>query len=301
MLYVFAAVISGAMISLQSTCNGAVYPFLGVLGVGFLSNLVNGVCAMLYKLAAARKLPSFRGLPFYYTFGGIFAVIVLGCNGLIVTRLGTAVTVCLSVSGQLFMSAICDHFGILGTEKRPFRLRRLPAFLCILAGVFTINSTGAGTFGDNVASGTLLPLLFFAIIIGCLTIFARLFNLKASQKIGRIDGTMANSFVGAGTALAVWLFAVRGKIPFGGFVQAPVPAFLTGFLGFIAGLINVTVYAKMNVFHTTILLLIGQIAAGILADMVLLGSLSAQKLAGIAVICAGIFLDKFLLSPDRPA
>ncbi len=292
MFYIILAILSGAMISMQSSYNGMLYPFLGILGVGFISNMLNGLCAMLYQLVTERKLPHFKGLPVYYSFGGLCAVVVLGCNGLLASKLGTAVTVCLSVSGQLFMSAVCDHFGIMGTERIRFKPIRIPGFLCILAGVFVINFVGAEAFGDTVSPGMLLPLLLFAILIGCITVFARLFNFKASEKIGRIDGTMANSFMGAAAALVLWLILSKGTLPFSGFADAPLLAYLTGPLGFVAAVLNVTVYSKMKIFHATIFLLVGQIAASIITDLIFFGTLPFGKLLGILIICVGIFLDK---------
>ena len=115
MLYAFLAILSGMLISGQSSCNGLLYPFIGVIAVGFVSQLLNAVTSFFFSLIYFHRPPRLKGLPFYDYFGGVCAMFVLGFSGYLVAHLGTAVTVCLSVSGQLFMSAIVDHFGWFGS------------------------------------------------------------------------------------------------------------------------------------------------------------------------------------------
>ena len=155
MVYAFLAVLAGAMISSQSSCNGVLYPYIGVLGVGFISPFLNAVFSYIFHLVSEKKPLRLNGMPVHASFGGFCSVFVLGLSGYCVARLGTAVSVCLSVSGQLFMSAIVDHFGLFGTEKVSFHSIRIPGFLCILAGIFIINFAGADSFSSIDSRGIL--------------------------------------------------------------------------------------------------------------------------------------------------
>lgn len=292
MLYIILAIVSGAMISAQSSYNGMLYPFIGVLGVGFISQFLNALVSLLLELGSARKFPRPNGMPIRACLGGICAIFVLGFSGFLVARLGSAVTVCLSVSGQLIMSAVVDHFGWFGSEKVAFRASRLPGFFCVLAGIFIINFAGSDSFTGVSGRGTLFLLLIFAIFIGCVTVFARMFNYEASRYVGRIAGSFYNAGFGAVVAFLLLLFASGFKLPLSGFRSAPLIAYLTGPLGAVACVFNNMAYGNMKVFHATVFLLIGQICASIAADLILLGSFPPGKLLGIAVICAGIFLDK---------
>ncbi len=293
MLYIILAVISGAMISAQSSYNGMLYPFIGVLGVGFISQFLNALTSLILELAAKRKFPKPSGMPFRACLGGVCAIFVLGFSGYLVARLGSAVTVCLSVSGQLIMSAAVDHFGWFGSDKVSFHTYRLPGFLCILAGVFVINFAGGDSFTGVSGQGILFLLLIFAIFIGCITVFARMFNYEASRYVGKVAGSFYNSGFGAIVALLLLLAASGFHPPLSGFQNAPLIGYLTGPLGAVACVFNNMAYGNMKVFHATTFLLIGQIGASIVADFILLGSFPLGKFLGIAVVCAGIFLDKW--------
>ena len=226
MLYAFLAILSGMLISGQSSCNGLLYPFIGVIAVGFVSQLLNAVTSFFFSLIYFHRPPRLKGLPFYDYFGGVCAMFVLGFSGYLVAHLGTAVTVCLSVSGQLFMSAIVDHFGWFGSEKVPFKARRLPGFFCILAGVFVINFAGANTFQGISGRGFLFLLLIFAILVGCVTVFARMFNFEASKYVGKLDGNFANAGFGSIVSFIIYLISVKGQLSFSGFASAPALGYL---------------------------------------------------------------------------
>ncbi len=192
MLYMILAVLSGAMISAQSSYNGMLYPFIGVLGVGFISQFLNALTSLALELGSARKFPKPKGMPLRACLGGVCAIFVLGFSGYLVARLGSAVTVCLSVSGQ----------------------------------------------------GMLFLLLIFAIFIGCVTVFARMFNYEASRYVGKVAGSFYNSGFGAVVAFLLLLFATGYSSGFqlaafgpalgrlaSGFQDAPLLGYLTGPLG----------------------------------------------------------------------
>ena len=292
MLYMALAVLAGILVSSQSSFNGMLYPFLGVLGVSFASNFLNAVTSFFFSLVYFHRPPKLKGLPVHASFGGLCALVVLGFSGYLVAHVGTAVTVCLSVSGQLFMSAVVDHFGLFGSEKIAFKKIRIPGFLCIIIGVFVINFAGGSAFSSVKNQWFLLLLLIFAIIIGCITVFARMFNYEASKYVGKLDGNFANSMMGAGAALVILLVTTGFRPPVSGILKAPAAGYLTGPFGTIACVLNSLCYAKLKVFHATIFLLIGQIATGIVMDLILLGSFPPGKLVGILIVCFGIFLDK---------
>lgn len=292
MVYAFLAVLAGMMISSQSSCNGVLYPYIGVLGVGFISPFLNAVFSFIFHLISEKRPPKLKGMPIHASFGGFCSVFVLGLSGYCVSRLGTAVTVCLSVSGQLFMSAFVEHFGLFGTEKSTFRSIRIPGFLCILAGIFIINFAGASSFASVENRLILFFLLLLTLVIGFVTVMARMFTYEATRYVGRFGASYINSLVGSAGALLLLLISTGFKPPLSGFINAPKIGYLTGPLGTVSCFFSNVAYDRIKVFYATICLLVGQIAAGILADLYLLGSFQMGKLIGIIVVCVGIFLDK---------
>ena len=290
MLYILIAIFSGTLISIQSTCNGFLYPFLGVVGVGFAAQFLCSVTGFVAHLICFHRPPRLKGLPLHACLGGICATFVLGVSGYLVTQVGTAVTVCLSVAGQLILSAFVDHFGWFSSQKVLFRMIRIPGFLFMMIGILVINLAGAD--GPDEVSGSLFLLLLLALVCGGFTVFSRLFNYKASQYVGKLSGCFANGLAGAVAGFVVFFILCKGKLPLMDFVTAPWYGYISGPLGILCAVLSTVAYGKLKTLHATVFLIIGQISAGILLDLLLYGSFSFIKLIGISLVCGGIFLDK---------
>ena len=294
MLYTLTAILSGAFIASQSSCNGLLFPALGIIGVGFISQSLNALTIFLYQLMAKGRFPSFKGIPPYATLGGITGVFVIGFTGLCVNILGTAVTVCLSVAGQLIMSAVTDHYGWLGAKKVPFNRLRLLGFALIIAGIFIINSAGLADIRLTGSYLALTVLLLLAVILGCFTVITRMLSFLACQYAGLLNGSLANVAVGGAASFILYLAISGFRLDLAAFTMSNPAGYLTGPLGALACVLNTVVYDKLKIFKATILIIIGQLGTGILTDLFLIGSLPPGKLAGIAVVCMGIAVDKRL-------
>lgn len=292
-MYGLVAVLSGMMVAAQGNCNGLMFPILGVMGVGCLSQFLNAASIFAYTGISTGRPPSFKGFPLKASWGGILGIFVVGLTGLCVARAGTAVTVCLSVAGQLLASAAVDHFGILGAERVPFEKKRLVGFGLILAGMLVINGTGGEGPGLGGGMG-LAAVLALALACGCMTVFARMFSFYACQKIGLLNGSFANVAVGAGAAFAVCMVMSGFRPDPGLLLLLPPVSWLTGALGAGACILNTVVYRRLKIFKATVLIIAGQIGMGLLADVLAAGHLPAGKLAGIGLVCLGIAADKRL-------
>ena len=112
-------------------------------------------------------------------------------------------------------------------------------------------------------------------------------SFLACQYAGLLNGSLANVAVGGAASFILYLNLAA-------FTMSNPAGYLTGPLGALACVLNTVVYDKLKIFKATILIIIGQIGTGILTDLFLMGSLPLGKLAGIAVVCMGIAVDKRL-------
>jgi transporter family-2 protein len=55
-----------------------------------------------------------------------------------VPRLGVATTITLMVAGQLLLSILLDHFGVLGIPRQPLNLGRMAGVALVVAGVVMV-------------------------------------------------------------------------------------------------------------------------------------------------------------------
>ncbi len=61
-------------------------------------------------------------LNYTWVLGGLLGVIYLTGNLLLLPRLGAALTVVITVTGQIIMGVIIDTFGLLGAHQQSFTL-----------------------------------------------------------------------------------------------------------------------------------------------------------------------------------
>jgi transporter family-2 protein len=140
--YVLLALFAGAMMPTQAAINNKLATvvespilaalvsfFVGTLGL-FAYALVSG--APLGNLTSARNAPAIAWI------GGLLGAFFVASAVILVPRLQVAMTFSLIVAGQMIVTLIIDHFGLLGVEVKPISLARIGGILLILAGVVLI-------------------------------------------------------------------------------------------------------------------------------------------------------------------
>ena len=103
---------------------------VGLIGL-FIINVVTN-----YTAFSNMKLLSVS--PWYYWIGGLLGAIYVSCIIFVNQQQGVALTFALAVAGQIFISLIIDHFGLLGSFVRPVSIPKIIGALLIIAGLFLI-------------------------------------------------------------------------------------------------------------------------------------------------------------------
>ena len=290
MIYILFAICAGITVTLQNSINGLMAPVVGAIGASFLSFSTQAVLIFAYLTIVRRRLPSIRSARFPEALSGPFAMVVVGLIGVCVSRMGSAVTTCCSVAGQIIISAVIDHFGLFNAQIMRFRPKRTPGFLLILTGVLSINLIGA----SDSARAPLLMLMLSILLGGC-AVIVRTLNVKISDSVGSaIDGAFVNSFGGSVSGLILFIVIAGFRPDFSAYLTVPAYYYTAGIFGLVCLLLNIYAYKKLDTFYATIFMLIGQIATGILIDLLFFRSLSFGKCVGILLIILGIALDKIV-------
>ncbi len=138
-MYSFLVLLAGILQSAMMSFNGLLAESVSLWGVSLVVHASGGILLILYILLAVRKKVTLRGMPWYLYSAGFFGVLLVSVSSWCVGILGAAVTTCLSVAGQLCMSAVIDHYGMIHVPKVPFSPKRIPCFLMILAGILLLN------------------------------------------------------------------------------------------------------------------------------------------------------------------
>ena len=135
-------VVIGAGLSLQPLLNARIGAALGhPVYAAMFSVVVSTLSLLVLSLVLRLGVPNLRGLaalPGWMMTGGVIGAFVVLAALSATPRLGAAATVALFIAGQLAMSLVLDHYGLLGVPERPLDLTRIVGVLCLVAGVVLI-------------------------------------------------------------------------------------------------------------------------------------------------------------------
>lgn len=133
-----------------------------------------------------------------------------------------------------------------------------------------------------------------ALLLGCVNVFSKTVNFQAAQHLGTANGTLINYVVASCLSVVLLLLLEPGRLRPAGLQGMPAWLLLGGVFGVIALVINVYSLSKVNLFQSTVLVLMGQLAGSALLDAILFYNMSALKLLGVFLVAVGIVWDKKL-------
>lgn len=299
MLYLLVFFAGALQVAMQSF-NGLLQGHVGLLGTSLTTHVTGGVLLIAYLLLIRREKPRLGPMPWGLYSAGLWGLVLVAGSSLCVGTIGPALTTCLNVSGQLILSILMDHNGWMGVRRIPFDPRRVPCLVVILAGVLAVNLglRGATALDMTGRMASLCVLLAFA--LGCLNVYSKAVNYRATCHLGAASGTLVNYVVASLLSALLLAGLAPARVPPEVFLQAPAWLYLGGVFGVVALVINVISLRKINLFQSTTLLLVGQLAGSTLLDGVLFHAMSPAKLLGMVLVGIGMIWDKKRSLPPAP-
>jgi bacterial/archaeal transporter family-2 protein len=141
-LYLLLAVVAGAMMPTQAAINNKL---AGVVDspilAAFVSFFVGTVGLFVYVLATGQplgNLASIKDAPPYTWVGGLLGAFFVTATVVLVPRIGVAMAFSLIIAGQMLITLVIDHFGMLGVPVKEISLARVAGILLITGGVVLI-------------------------------------------------------------------------------------------------------------------------------------------------------------------
>ncbi len=107
----------------------------------FLSFLVGTIALFVCILISGTpisNLLSAKNAPPIAWIGGLLGAFFVTAAVILVPRLGVAMTFSVLIAGQMIVTLIIDHFGLLGIEVRHVSWARITGILLITGGVVLI-------------------------------------------------------------------------------------------------------------------------------------------------------------------
>ncbi|NRA49484.1 MAG: DMT family transporter [Phaeodactylibacter sp.] len=138
------AVLSGAVLPIQAALNAKVGKAVGdPVYAALISFVIGSVGLFIYSLATKVDLAQINqatSLHWSVWTAGLLGAFYVAAVIILVPKIGAALTFGLVVAGQLSLSLIMDHYGLMGLSVHAINWQRLVGILCIVGGVLLIRS-----------------------------------------------------------------------------------------------------------------------------------------------------------------
>ncbi len=140
-LLILTAMVLGAILPIQASLNGKLMRAFGhpVIGAG-ISFLTGTIILMAYASTLHKhiSMAAVRQTAWYDWIGGLMGVVYVTGSIMIIPRLGAGFAFALMVGGQLMMSLVMDHYGMLGLSVNQVSWTKIAGVGLLVAGVWLI-------------------------------------------------------------------------------------------------------------------------------------------------------------------
>ena len=136
-LIILIGLAGGVAVGLQGPLASMISQRLGMLESVLIVHLGGALIALIPLLfSGGGKLAHWKQLPWYTLIAGAFGLVVISAISYMIPRVGVAAAIITIVAGQLMVSAVLDHFGLLGASVRPLDPTRILGMVVVFVGVW---------------------------------------------------------------------------------------------------------------------------------------------------------------------
>lgn len=141
-VYILLALLAGATLPTQAAVNNRMAMTVGNPIIAALISFIVGTLSLLVYIFATGTpmagLLAVRSAPPIAWIGGLIGAFFVASTVALVPRLGVAMTFSLVIAGQMVVTLVIDHFGLLGVPVREVSVLRVVGMILIIAGVILI-------------------------------------------------------------------------------------------------------------------------------------------------------------------
>lgn len=134
MLYYLLLLLAGALQGVMVSLNGQLGKYYSTFAICFFVHGIALILLLGYLFAKKTSL-TFRGAPWYVYLVGVFGIAIVASSSWCTLKVGASVMLAISTAGQIISSQLIDQFGLFGMPVQKFRVRQLPGYVLLAAGV----------------------------------------------------------------------------------------------------------------------------------------------------------------------
>lgn len=139
---VMLTAVTGGLVALQAPINSHLGKSIGTFQTVAFSFAIGAVAmallASLTKGGGLGQLSGVRDVSFIYLTGGLLGAAYVGSVLVTVRYIGLGGVTVATISAQLAVAVIVDHFGLLGVEKQPIDVARVMGVVLLAAGTYLV-------------------------------------------------------------------------------------------------------------------------------------------------------------------
>ncbi|WP_114166617.1 DMT family transporter [Exiguobacterium sp. TNDT2] len=279
MLAIVIGLVIGILLPIQTSANSRLRSILGspfvasfllfVVGLTFLS-----ITLLLTGQSFGIDSSLFRTEPLWIWSGGLFGVIFLTGNILLIPRLGSVQTVIMPIFGQILMGLLIDHFGWFNSTVNVLTPWRVLGALFVLLGVVgTVALTdwinrrrGKLVASSQTGSENLNAWRLVGIATGMMSATQTAINGYVGTVLeSALKGALVSFVVGIVLLLFI-LILIRPSVEWRGLRGQPWWIWLGGIIGalFIGG--NVLIVPMVGTGIAVVIVIVGLLCGSLLID-----------------------------------
>jgi transporter family-2 protein len=141
-IYILLAIVAGAVLPLQAGLNVQLGKSVNQpIFAAFASFLIGSLGLLIYLVILKfdfSTVSQTKTVSPWVWIAGILGAFYVAAVIILAPRLGTALTFSLVVTGQMIISLILDHFGLLGLPVKHINWQRLVGVAFLITGVLLI-------------------------------------------------------------------------------------------------------------------------------------------------------------------
>lgn len=138
-IFMMAALTGGAVLPIQVALNAMLRRYVGQpMQVTFISYLAGTLASLVICWLARYPLPATAALTqtsWWMWIGGCLGTLYVWSTIFAAPKIGTALTLGLTIAGQMICALFLDHYGAIGLAKLPATPLRIAGVLLVILGV----------------------------------------------------------------------------------------------------------------------------------------------------------------------
>ncbi len=132
---ILLATICGMTVSLMNILNGKLSAVTGTFLSLVVIHLTGLLAVILVLMVRHEKLTIKSGIPILAYSGGVIGVLTTLFSVVSVSKVGAASLTALSLGGQMAVSFILEHYGLLGAKQQRISLQKIIGLCVVIVGI----------------------------------------------------------------------------------------------------------------------------------------------------------------------